>query len=66
MLKQAGVQTHPAMRIVIGVIIGALGLARGATAPVIIGGALVMWGIVAAVGSAGSGSTGDGGKRSSG
>jgi hypothetical protein len=47
MLKQAGVRTHPGLRIVIGVIIGALGWARGTTAPLIIGGVLVVWGLLA-------------------
>lgn len=61
MLKMAGVQTHPAIRIVIGVIIGAIGLARDTTVPLIVGGVLVVWGIVAVLGMA----VGDGGTRSS-
>jgi len=61
MLKMAGVQTHPAIRIVIGVIIGAIGLARDTTVPLIVGGVLVVWGIVAVLGMA----VGDGGQRSS-
>jgi hypothetical protein len=61
MLKMAGFELHPAIRIVIGAIILGIGLARGATAPLIIGGALVVWGIVAVLGMA----IGDGGQRSS-
>jgi len=61
MLKMAGLELHPAIRLVIGVIIGGIGLIRGSTAPLIIGGVLVAWGIVAVIGMA----VGDGGQRSS-
>ncbi|MGH2893969.1 MAG: hypothetical protein ACRDPM_12000 [Solirubrobacteraceae bacterium] len=54
-------KTHPAIRIVLGAIILAIGLARDTTGPLIIGGALVVWGIVAVLALA----VGDGGERSS-
>jgi hypothetical protein len=48
MLKMAGIQTHPALRILIGVALIALGIARHrATVPLIIGGVLIVWGIAA-------------------
>ena len=48
MLKLAGVQTHPALRILIGAALIVLGIARDrATVPLIIGGVLVVWGIAA-------------------
>ena len=59
MLKMAGLQTHPALRIVIGIVIGAIGVARNTTAPLVIGGVLVAWGIVAVLGMA----IGDGAQR---
>jgi hypothetical protein len=61
MLKMAGVQTHPAIRILIGVVIGTIGLASNTTAPLIIGGVLVAWGILAVLTMA----VGDGGERRS-
>lgn len=62
MLKMTGLELYPAIRIVIGAVIGGIGLARDSTVPLIIGGVLVVWGILAVLALA----VGDGGQRSSG
>jgi hypothetical protein len=62
MLKMAGVQTRPVMRIAIGAIVMALGFIRDSTAPLVIGGVLVVWGFVAVLGLA-VGAGGEGGSR---
>jgi hypothetical protein len=56
MLKMAGIDTHPAVRILIGVAVIALGIARGAMVALIVGGVLVVWGIVAVLSRADAGS----------
>ncbi len=52
MLKMAGVETHPAVRILIGAVLVVLGLARHSATPALfIGAVLVLWGLVAVVSS---------------
>jgi hypothetical protein len=47
-LKLAGVQLHPAYRFLMGGAFVLIGLARGGAIPIIvIGGALILWGLVA-------------------
>lgn len=59
MLKIAGVRGHPALRILIGGAVIAIGWARhGATSALIVGAVLVLWGIAAVLGLAG-GAPGD-------
>ena len=50
MLRMAGVQGHPAVRILIGVVLIALGIARHTGAGTVIGIVLVLWGIAAVLG----------------
>jgi hypothetical protein len=52
MLRMAGVQTHPALRILIGGILIVLGLVRGTAPGVVIGVVLVIWGVAAVLGLA--------------
>jgi hypothetical protein len=47
MLRMAGVQGHPAVRILVGVVLIALGIARQTGAGIVIGVVLVLWGIAA-------------------
>jgi uncharacterized membrane protein YidH (DUF202 family) len=47
MLRMAGVQGHPAVRILIGVVLIALGIARHTAAGMVIGVVLVLWGFAA-------------------
>jgi hypothetical protein len=55
-LKLAGVQTHPALRILIGAVLIAVGVARhDAGVPLIVGGVLIVWGIAAVLSVARSG-----------
>jgi hypothetical protein len=46
MLKLLGIDGSPAMRVLIGVVLAALGLALGALLVAVIGGVLVAWGVV--------------------
>jgi hypothetical protein len=51
-LKLAGVQLHPGVRVLIGGALIALGVALdGAVPMIVIGSALVLWGIVAVLGA---------------
>ena len=50
MLRMAGVQTHPAMRILIGGVLIALGIARHTVPGLVIGIVLVVWGLAAVLG----------------
>jgi energy-coupling factor transporter transmembrane protein EcfT len=52
-LKMAGVRPHPALRILIGAVFLAIGFLRHGTAPLIIGGVLIVWGVVAVLGLSG-------------
>lgn len=53
MLRMLGMELHPAARIAIGAVVVAIGLMRGNAAPmVVVGGALVVWGLVAWAGRA--------------
>ena len=49
MLKMAGVQLHPAVRILIGGVLIAVGIGRH-TAPLVVGILLVVWGLAAVLG----------------
>jgi hypothetical protein len=50
MLRMAGVQLHPGVRVLIGAALIALALIRHAgPAPLLIGGALILWGLAASV-----------------
>ena len=55
MLKMAGVQLHPGVRILIGAVVIAIGLLRHGTMPLIVGGALIVWGVAAVLGLASGG-----------
>ncbi len=68
MLKMAGAPAHPAVRIVIGLIVIGLGVARHSGPPaLIIGGVLVLWGTAAVLrldaGGRDAGGRGAGGPR---
>jgi hypothetical protein len=49
MLKLLGVDGSPGMRVLIGVVLAALGLALGAVIVAVIGGVLVAWGVIGRV-----------------
>lgn len=53
MLKMTGAPLHPGIRILIGAVVIAIGLVRHSTAPLIIGGVLIVWGVAAVLGLAG-------------
>ncbi|MGZ4168921.1 MAG: hypothetical protein ACXVSA_19540 [Solirubrobacteraceae bacterium] len=56
MLKMAGVRLHPGMRVVLGAVLIAVGLARhDATPLLVIGGALLLFGVAGMVGAASGG-----------
>ncbi len=50
MLKMTGARLHPAVRILIGAGVIAIGLVRHGTTPLIVGGALIVWGVAAVLG----------------
>jgi len=50
MLRMAGVQLHPAVRILIGGVLIALGIARHTALGVVVGIVLVVWGLAAVLG----------------
>ena len=52
MLRMAGVQLHPAVRILIGGVLIALGVARHTIPGLVVGIVLVVWGLAAVLGLA--------------
>ena len=50
MLRMAGVQLHPAVRVLIGGVLIALGIARHTVPGLVIGIVLVVWGLAAVLG----------------
>jgi len=50
MLRMAGVQLHPAVRVLIGGVLIALGIARHTVPGLVVGIVLVVWGLAAVLG----------------
>ena len=63
MLKMAGVQLHPAVRILIGAVLIGVGLLRHTAPGVVIGAVLVVWGLAAVLGLTGGGRDADSEER---